>query len=275
MKMKTCLSIAGSDSSGGAGIQADLKTFAANGVYGMTAITALTAQNTLGVHAVSALTPDFVTQQIQAVFDDIRPDAVKIGMLANHEIVEHVAQQLHQYQATNVVLDPVMIATSGDPLLNTNAVRKLIDELVPNALIITPNVAELLALCHAQGINTPDSQHINHAQLAELTQRLFDTLPHRHDDTKVAILSKGGHVDNSDAKDYLLTQNGHHWLTSNRIDTNNTHGTGCTLSSAICARLAQGDSLEIACGNAKKYLNNALKQGLNLGSGNGPLNHLV
>ena len=209
------------------------------------------------------------------MFNDIRPNAVKIGMLANHHIVEHVAQQLHHYQATNVVLDPVMIATSGDPLLDTNAVRKLIDELVPNALIITPNVDELFALCHAQGINTPDSQQINHTQLAKLTQLLFETLPHKHDGKKVAILSKGGHVDNSDAKDYLLTQSGEHWLSSNRIDTNNTHGTGCTLSSTICARLAQGDKLEIACDNAKKYLNKALKKGLNLGLGNGPLNHLV
>ena len=273
--MKTCLSIAGSDSSGGAGIQADLKTFAANGVYGMTAITALTAQNTQGVHGVSPVSPDFVTQQINAVFDDIRPDAIKIGMLANAEIVEQVAQQLHFYKAQNVVLDPVMIATSGDPLLDATAVRKLIDELIPNSLIITPNVAELFTLCSAQQIATPSSHNINHAQLAVLTQRLFNSLPKNKSGERVAILSKGGHVDDLVAKDYLLTQDGESWLSSPRINTNNTHGTGCTLSSAICARLAQGDDLKTACTKAKQYLSRALSRGLNLGLGNGPLDHLV
>lgn len=273
--MKTCLTIAGSDSSGGAGIQADLKTFAAHRVYGMSAITALTAQNTLGVHGIYAVEPEFVSQQIKAVFDDIHPNAIKIGMLANSSIVHNVAEQLKHYGATNIVLDPVMIATSGDPLLDEQAIRCLIDMLIPQADVITPNVAELISLCQAQGINTPVSQDIDHHQLAQLSQALFDSLARQSNGKAVAILSKGGHLNNHDARDYLLTDNGETWLTSARLDTHNTHGTGCTLSSAICARLSLGDNLEAACTKAKRYLSNALNKNLNLGAGNGPLNHLI
>ena len=273
--MKTCLSIAGSDSSGGAGIQADLKTFAALGVYGMSAITALTAQNTCGVQGVFAVEASFVGQQIQSVFDDIPPNAIKIGMLANEEIIEQVAKQLKQNQAENVVLDPVMIATSGAFLLNESACRTFIDVLIPRVQVLTPNVAELFALCHAQDIKTPSSQDIDYQQLALLSQALFHSLNKNIKAKPIAILSKGGHIHNEDARDYLLTYDGETWLNAPRINTQNTHGTGCTLSSAICVALAQGESLKNACINAKAYLTKALESGLNLGAGNGPLNHLV
>ena len=193
--MQTCLTIAGSDSSGGAGIQADLKTFAAHQVYGMSAITALTAQNTLGVNAVSIVDPTFVAQQIQAVFDDIPPDSIKIGMLANSAIVSAVAQQLGAYAASNVVLDPVMIATSGDPLLDKQAVRSLLDELVPKVDIITPNIAELIALCQAKGIKVDSQQSMSYETVETLSLALFESLPRKANGEKVSILSKGGHID--------------------------------------------------------------------------------
>ena len=273
--MKTCLTIAGSDSSGGAGIQADLKTFAALNVYGMSAITALTAQNTLGVQGVSAVKPDFVTLQIRSVFEDIFPDAVKIGMLANTEIINHVAQELESFNANNVVLDPVMIATSGDPLLDQQSVRSLIDNLIPQVDIITPNVAELISLCKAQAIKFDYSQTITTSTLKTLSITLSNSLPTKKDGSVIAILSKGGHLENEDAIDYFFDGKNEHWLRGNRIQTNNTHGTGCTLSSAICSQLAKGNPINEACVNAKDYLTNALAKKLNLGSGNGPLDHTL
>jgi len=273
--MKPCLTIAGSDSSGGAGIQADLKTFAACKVFGMSAITALTAQNTLGVHGVSAVSPDFVALQISSVLDDIFPDAIKIGMLANSEIINSVARTLNQHKAHNIVLDPVMIATSGDPLLNKESVRSLIDCLIPLVDIITPNVAELIALCQAQGIDVKQDQLITTSDLKDLTLKLQQSLPNKTNGSHVAVLSKGGHLADEDAVDYFYNGNNEYWLRHTRIDTANTHGTGCTLSSAIAAELAKGQTLHNACINAKQYLTGALQKQLNLGRGNGPLDHLV
>ena len=270
--MKTCLTIAGSDSSGGAGIQADLKTFAAHGVYGMSAITALTAQNTLGVHAVNVIDADFVGAQIDAVFKDIRPDSVKIGMLANSDIINIVANRLEHYKAKNVVLDPVMIATSGDPLLNQSSIRSLIDSLVPQVDIITPNVAELVALCEAQNINI-DTEQLTKETLSLLSDQLFVSLPIKSNSSRIAVLSKGGHLNDDQASDYLITERGDTWFNNVRIETNNTHGTGCTLSAAISANLAMGEPIEKACLNAKLYLTKALSKQLDLGKGNGPLNH--
>lgn len=271
--MKTCLTIAGSDCSGGAGIQADLKTFAAHKVYGMSVITALTAQNTLGVHDISLVDPAFITKQIEVVFDDIRPDSIKIGMLGNKDVVSCVAQQLEKHQMKNVVLDPVMISTSGDPLLDQQAVRTLIDELIPHTTIITPNVSELIALCEAQNIEVGDTEHIKPKQLEQLSCALFDSLANNNSGNKIAILSKGGHLDSNDSADLLVSSNGQQWFAGERVITNNTHGTGCTLSSAICARLSLGDSLAEACSNAKKYVSSALAKKLDLGKGNGPLKH--
>lgn len=273
--MKTCLTIAGSDSSGGAGIQADLKTFAAHKVYGMSAITALTAQNTRSVHAVSLVEPFFVSQQIQAVFDDIRPDAIKLGMLANRSIVETVATQLANFEAQNVVLDPVMIATSGDPLLDKQAVRTLINALIPRVDIVTPNVAELVALCRAQNIDVNAHKTVNAESLERLSIALFESLPAKASGEKISILSKGGHLESEQANDLLITEKSKVWLKSERINTHNTHGTGCTLAAAICAQLALDEPLYLACEKAKAYLSNALAQNLNLGQGNGPLNHLL
>ncbi len=273
--MKTCLSIAGSDSSGGAGIQADLKTFTALGVYGMTAITALTAQNTQGVHGVSVVNPKFVAAQIDAVFNDIRPDAIKIGMLANAEIIDVVAERLHFHQAHNIVLDPVMIATSGDSLLDQQATRSLVHHLIPCADLITPNTAELIALCQEQGIKVKSEIELTKERLKELTQLLFNSLPKHESQASVSILSKGGHLTNDQASDYLLSSKGEYWFESARVKTTNTHGTGCTLSAAIASHLARGYSLNDSCSKAKKYLSSALNKGLDLGKGNGPLNHFI
>lgn len=273
--MKTCLTIAGSDSSGGAGIQADLKTFAAHRVYGMSAITAITAQNTLGVHAISTVEPVLVGQQIQAVFDDIKPDAVKIGMLANHAIIETVAEQLASHKARHVVLDPVMIATSGDPLLNQSAVRSMIDILLPQVDILTPNASELLALCAAQGIDVNEKKALDYGALKSLSSALFESLPSKANGNKVSVLSKGGHVNATQANDLLISGQSHYWLNGQRINTNNSHGTGCTLSAAICAQLAKGETVKSACQKAKHYLTGALAENLNLGKGNGPINHCV
>jgi len=271
--MKTCLTIAGSDSSGGAGIQADLKTFCAHQVYGMSAVTAITAQNTLGVNAVAAVDPILVAQQIQAVFDDIPPNAVKIGMLANCQIVETVAEQLSAYGAKNVVLDPVMIATSGDTLLDKRAIRVLVDRLIPQADIITPNTAELLTLCRAQGIKIDSNQPITHTTVETLSMALFESLPVKENGNRVSLLSKGGHLKSDQSNDFLVTENSTLWFDSKRVNTQNSHGTGCTLAAAICAQLALGKRLDVACKMAKEYLSNALAKNLNLGNGNGPLNH--
>ena len=255
--MRTALSIAGSDSSAGAGIQADLKTMTMNGVYGMTAITALTAQNTTGVTAISEVTPEFLAQQLDAVFTDIRPDAVKIGMVSSPALIEVIGERLRFYKAQHIVVDPVMVATSGARLIRPEAVETLTRELLPLAQVATPNIpeAELLAGC---AIQTPEEM--------EAAAR---TIRERYG---CAVLLKGGHCVN-DANDLLLDGSGARWFTGKRIATTNTHGTGCTLSSAIASNLAKGRGLVEAVEEAKRYLSGALADGLDLGRGSGPMNH--
>ena len=257
--MKTALTIAGSDCSGGAGIQADIKTMAANGVYAMSAITALTAQNTTGVTAISGVSPEFLRQQIDAVFEDIRPDAVKIGMVADPALVEVIAERLRYYEADNIIVDPVAVATSGSKLSSDEAYEALERELLPVAALATPNIpeAELLS-----GISIADEQDMLAAG-KKITEKYGCN-----------VLIKGGHNVN-DANDLLFRMNGsHHWFTGERVDNPNTHGTGCTLSSAIAANLAKGYGLPEAIGRAKEYISGALKAMLDLGRGSGPLDHI-
>lgn len=249
--MKTALTIAGSDSSGGAGIQADLKTFLANGVYGMSAITALTAQNTLGVRSVLNSTPEFLGDQLDAIFEDIPPDAVKIGMVSSAELIEVIAAKLKRYGAKNIVVDPVMVATSGARLIDTDAIETLKARLFPIATIITPNLPELEEIAATR-------------DMEQAAQMIFDKYG-------CAVLAKGGHGFN-DANDYLFDGAGQ-WFYGKRIATTNTHGTGCTLSSAIAANLAKEHALNESVGLAKNYLTGALSTGLNLGKGSGPLDH--
>ncbi|MBR4153443.1 MAG: bifunctional hydroxymethylpyrimidine kinase/phosphomethylpyrimidine kinase [Selenomonadaceae bacterium] len=249
--MKTALTIAGSDSSGGAGIQADLKTFLANGVYGMSAITALTAQNTCGVRSVLNSTPEFLADQLDAIFEDIFPDAVKIGMVSSAELIEIIADKLNRYKAKNIVVDPVMVATSGASLIDDDAIKTLETKLFPLATVITPNIPELEEICGTR-------------DMEQGAKKIFDKYG-------CAVLAKGGHGFN-DANDYLFDGAGQ-WFNGRRIETQNTHGTGCTLSSAIAANLAKGCDLKESVGRAKNYLTGALSTGLNLGKGRGPLNH--
>lgn len=256
MKIFTALTVAGSDSSGGAGIQADLKTFLANGVYGMSAITALTAQNTCGVRSVRNSTPEFLADQLDAIFEDIEPDAVKIGMVSSAELIEVIAAKLKFRNAKNVVVDPVMVATSGARLIDEDAVKTLQTKLFPLATIITPNLPELETLA-GKKIPAPRDMEI-------AAQKIFD-------EYGCAVLAKGGHGQN-DANDFLYDGAGQ-WFHGRRVDTKNTHGTGCTLSSAIAANLAKGHDLKISVGRAKAYLTGALMSGLALGRGNGPLDH--
>ena len=257
-KIATALSIAGSDSSGGAGIQADLKTMLANDVYGMTAITALTAQNTLGVTMVQVATPDFLAAQLDAVFSDIYPQAVKVGMVANAELISVIAEKLREYKAQNVVVDPVMVATSGANLIDKVAVKSLQEKLFPCATIITPNIPEMQVLANKKIIDEAD---------------MADTALALAKEYNLNVLGKGGHLAGN-ANDILATPKGEiYWYKSARINNPNTHGTGCTLSSAIAANLAKGYELKIAVKLAKEYLTGALKAGLNLGHGSGPLNH--
>lgn len=255
--MKKVLTIAGSDCSGGAGIQADLKTMTAHKVYGMSAITALTAQNTTGVSDILEATPEFVAKQLDCIFTDIRPDAVKIGMVSNSEIIKVIAEKLIKYNAQNIVVDPVMVATSGSRLLNNNAMDVLINQLLPLATIITPNLLESEALCGFK--ITSKEEMLKAAQI--ISTHLNG-----------AILIKGGHSV-SDADDLLYVNEQAYWFNEERVLTNNTHGTGCTLSSAIACRLAAGCSLQDSVKLAKDYITGALKQGLDLGEGNGPLDH--
>lgn len=255
--MKTCLTIAGSDSSGGAGIQADLKTMTVNGVYAMSVITALTAQNTQGVSGILDVSPEFITSQMDAVFTDIYPDAIKIGMVSSPEIVEALAKSLEKYEAKNIVLDPVMVATSGAVLLKEEAMDSLINRLIPLADVITPNIPEGEILAGMKIKNEDDMK-----KAAEIIGEKYNC----------AVLLKGGHKVN-DANDLLYRKGNFKWFLSERIDNNNTHGTGCTLSSAIAANLAKGEDLNQATKNAKEYLTGALRAGLNLGKGSGPLMH--
>lgn len=255
------LSIAGSDSGGGAGIQADLKTFAALGCYGMTAITALTAQNTLGVSAIHGVPADMLKAQLSAVLDDIGVDAVKIGMLHAPEIVRTVAWALRHYPVQRVVLDPVMVATSGDRLIAPETVQVLVDELFPLATVITPNLDEAALLL---------GRPIGHAEELEGAARELLAMGAR------AVLLKGGHLPGDEVTDLLVTGTGAaQRLSSSRIESRNTHGTGCTLSSAIAAHLAQGEPLERAVSLARAFILQAIAQGADVhtGAGHGPLNH--
>ena len=255
--MKTALTIAGSDSCGGAGIQADIKTMTMNGVYAMSAITALTAQNTLGVRAIQEATPEFLQQQIDAVFEDIRPDAVKIGMVASSELIRVIADRLRYYEAKNVVVDPVMVASSGSSLMKTDAVQILCRELLPLAAVVTPNIPEAQVLA---GIPIESKEAMRKA--AEIIGDTYGC----------AVLLKGGHSIN-DANDLLYIQGKYQWFEGKRIDNPNTHGTGCTLSSAIAANLAKGYELEESVKRAKEYISGALAAMLDLGRGSGPMNH--
>ena len=255
-KVPAVLSIAGSDSSGGAGIQADIKTITAHRLYAETAITAITAQNTLGVTAVQNISPDIVAAQIDAVFDDIRPSAVKIGMVSSAEIIDVIADRLSAWNATNVVVDPVMVATSGARLIAEDAAEALTRRLFPLATVITPNIPEAMALLDYE----VDSERTQQNAAMLLTRRFG-----------CASLVKGGHLVNegNHLGDPLTT-----WFRHKRIETDNTHGTGCTLSSAIACALAQGMDLADAVNAGKAYLTGALAAGLNMGKGSGPVNHM-
>ena len=257
MKMKTALTIAGSDCSGGAGIQADLKTMTMNGVYAMSAITALTAQNTTGVRAIQESTPDFLKQQLDAIFEDIYPDAVKIGMVASSELIHVIADRLRHYEAINIVVDPVMVATSGSALMKNDAVQTLIEELLPISTLVTPNIPEAQVL---SGLNI------------ETKEDMIIAAKHIGDNYHCAVLLKGGHSIN-DANDLLYANGELHWFEGKRIDNPNTHGTGCTLSSAIASNLAKGYTLSESVQRAKDYISGALAAMLDLGEGSGPMNH--
>lgn len=255
--MKTALTIAGSDSGGGAGIQADIKTMTMNGVFAMSAITALTAQNTTGVQDISEVREDFLAKQIDCVFTDIRPDAVKIGMVSSSALIEVIAERLRFYRADHVVVDPVMVATSGARLMAEEAVDTLKAELLPMAEILTPNIIEAEILS-GTAIGSPDDM----IKAAEKISAEYSC----------SVLCKGGHNMN-DANDLLYRNGSYKWFNGKRIDNPNTHGTGCTLSSAIAANLAKGFDLDEAVDRAKKYISSALASGLDLGAGNGPMDH--
>ncbi len=257
MKMKTALTIAGSDSSGGAGIQADIKTMIMNGVYAMSAITALTAQNTTGVRGILESTPDFLRQQLDAVFEDIYPDAVKIGMVSSSQLIRVIGERLRYYGAKNVVVDPVMVATSGSSLMKTDAVETLALELFPLATVITPNISEAQVLA-GETIQSKED-------MVQAAKKIGETY-------HCAVLLKGGHSIN-DANDLLYEEGEFLWFEGKRIDNPNTHGTGCTLSSAIASNLAKGYSLAESVKRAKDYISGALEAMLDLGQGSGPMNH--
>lgn len=255
--MKKVLTIAASDCSGGAGIEADIKTMTAHKMYAMSAIIALTAQNTTGVYGVLETAPEFVGQQLDCIFTDIFPDAIKIGMVSNSKIINIIVEKLKQYHARKIVFDTVMISTSGTRLLNADAMDAVITKLIPIADIITPNIPEAEVLCNMQ-IETIDD-------MLAAAEKISEMLPG-------AVLIKGGHL--TDVADDLLYADGEAtWIRGERINNPNTHGTGCTLSSAIACNLADGHSTKQSVINAKAYVTGALRTGLDLGKGNGPLNH--
>ena len=255
--MKTALTIAGSDSSGGAGIQADLKTMLANGVYAMSAITALTAQNTTGVTGIMEVTPNFLKEQLDNVFTDIRPDAVKIGMVSAGPLIVTIAETLQDYDEDRIVVDPVMVATSGSRLISEDAVLTLKERLLPVASVVTPNIPEAEVL---SGMSIATETDMMTA--AEIIGEAYSC----------AVLCKGGHQRN-DANDVLYHDGRFQWFYGRRIDNPNTHGTGCTLSSAIASNLAKGFPLEKAVERAKSYISGALGAMLDLGKGSGPMDH--
>lgn len=256
--MKKVLTIAGSDCSGGAGIQADLKTFIAHKTYGMSVITALTAQNTTGVYGIYDVEPEFVEKQIDAVFNDIIPDAVKIGMVSSSKIIEIIVKKIKEYNIENVVVDPVIVSTSGYKLLSDEALDVLMKKLLPLGKIITPNIPEAEILSGIK-IETPE-----------------DMIKAANEISKIgingAILIKGGHFC-EDANDLLYLKNEIAWFNGKRVNNENTHGTGCTLSSAIACNLAKGESVEKSVESAKEFVRGAIEKGMNLGKGRGPLDH--
>ena len=258
MKMKTALTIAGSDSGGGAGIQADIKTMMANGVYAMSAITALTAQNTTKVADIMEVTPQFLEEQLDCIFTDIRPDAVKTGMVASADLIRTIAGKLTEYQAENIVVDPVMVSTSGARLISEEAIETLKEKLFPLATVITPNIPEAEVLADMEIETVQDME-----KAAEMIGTRYGC----------SVLLKGGHQKN-DASDLLWQKDKKPvWCHGVRIDNPNTHGTGCTLSSAIASNLAKGRDLETSVEAAKRYISGALAAMLDLGSGSGPMNH--
>ncbi|PKM72562.1 MAG: bifunctional hydroxymethylpyrimidine kinase/phosphomethylpyrimidine kinase [Firmicutes bacterium HGW-Firmicutes-16] len=255
--MKKVLTIAGSDCSGGAGIQADIKTITVHKMYAMSAITALTAQNTTGVFGIMEASPEFVASQLDCIFTDIRPDAVKIGMVSSSAIINVIADKLIEYKAENIVVDPVMVSTSGSRLLSDDAMNALLSRLLPLGTVITPNIPEAEALCGFEIENREDMLRAASSIAKSISG---------------AILIKGGHLED-DASDLLYTDGKALWFDGEKVDNPNTHGTGCTLSSAIACNLAEGFSLEKSVENAKAYITGALKAGLDLGRGSGPLDH--
>ena len=256
--MKTALTIAGSDSSGGAGIQADIKTMTANGVYATSAITALTAQNTTGVYGILESTPEFLANQLDCIFTDIFPDAVKTGMVSSTALIAVIADKLRQYGARNIVVDPVMVATSGARLISEEAVDALKEKLLPLATLLTPNIPEAEVL---SGMTISDSAGMERAARA-ISEKYG-----------CAVLCKGGHQI-SDADDLLWREGAGVWFRGRRIQNSNTHGTGCTLSSAIASNLAKGYDLDQSVRRAKAYISGALAAMLDLGHGSGPMDHM-
>lgn len=254
---KTALTIAGSDCSGGAGIQADIKTMLANGVYAMSAVTSLTAQNTMGVAQIADVAEDFLAAQLDCIFTDIFPDAVKIGMMSSSGLINVTAEKLREYNARNIVVDTVMVSTSGTKLISDDAIDDLKEKLLPMASVITPNIPEAEVLC---GFRICDAKDM------EKAAKVIGDKYH------CAVLCKGGHNINN-ANDLLYDGNTFKWFIGNRIDNPNTHGTGCTLSSAIASGLAKGYSLDEAVKSAKDYVSDVLAAMLNLGNGSGPLDH--
>ncbi len=256
--MKTALTIAGSDSSGGAGIQADIKTMAANGVFAMSAITALTAQNTTGVTGIFETTPEFLAAQLDAVFTDIYPDAVKIGMVSSAPLIRTIAERLRFYEAKHIVVDPVMVATSGSRLLRDDAMQALTEQLLPLAEVVTPNIPEAEIL---SGLVITDA-----AGMEAAARKISEQYG-------CSVLCKGGHKVN-DADDLLWRNGSGKWFRGERIQNPNTHGTGCTLSSAIASNLAKGYDLDTSVERAKEYISGCLSAMLDLGRGSGPMNHM-
>lgn len=257
MNTKTALSIAGTDPSGGAGIQADIKTMTMNGVYAMSAITAMVAQNTTGVRAIQEAAPEFLRQQLDAIFEDIFPNAVKIGMVSSMELIHVITDRLRYYKAINIVVDPVMVATAGSALIKTEAVQIMVQELLPLAALVTPNIPEAQIL---SGMTIHGKEDMQKA-----AKYIGDTYG-------CAVLLKGGHNIN-DANDVLYANGAMRWFEGKRIANPNTHGTGCTLSSAIASNLAKGFSLEESVVRAKDYISGALSAMLDLGKGSGPIQH--
>ncbi len=255
--MKTALTIAGSDSGGGAGIQADIKTMTMNGVFATCAITALTAQNTLGVTGIMDVSAEFLAKELDAVFTDIPPDAVKIGMVSATSIIETIAEKLIEYKAKNIVLDPVMVATSGAKLISDDAIYALTEKLIPLATLITPNIPEAEVLADMNITSVEDM-----LSASKIISEKYSC----------AVLCKGGHSLN-DSNDLLYSAGNYKWFNGKRIDNPNTHGTGCTLSSAIASNLAKGYDLETSIQRAKDYISGALNAMLDLGAGSGPMKH--